>query len=80
MNNESERRDCADRRQDEIGPPRGWKDRRRRTERRIPALAEYEVSESEWLAYFGSAGRPAITAGGIASGELASEVFDRIRE
>lgn len=80
MSNRFERRDCADRRQDEIGPPSGWKDRRRRTERRIPALDECEVSESEWLAYFGGTSKPSIATGGVISSELASEVFDRIRE
>lgn len=80
MSNKFERRDCADRRQNEFGPPSGWKDRRRRTERRIPELDECEVSESEWLAYFGAAGKPALAAGGGAGSELAAEVFDRIRE
>ena len=80
MSNKFERRDCADRRQDEVGPPSGWKERRRRTERRIPELDECEVSESEWLAYFGGTGKPAITAGGVASSEMSAEVFDRIRE
>ncbi|PKO33394.1 MAG: hypothetical protein CVU34_12625 [Betaproteobacteria bacterium HGW-Betaproteobacteria-7] len=79
MRNKFERRDCADRRQDEVGPPSGWKDRRRRTERRIPELDECEVSETEWLAYFGGADKPAQPASGVAGNELSAEVFDRIR-
>jgi hypothetical protein len=47
------RRQNHDRRQKDIGPPKGWKDRRRTTERRIPAIEECQVSESEWLLYFG---------------------------
>lgn len=80
MSNNFERRDCADRRQDEVGPPSGWKDRRRRTERRIPELDEYEVSETEWLAYFGGTGKPALAASGVAAIDLPTEVFDRIRD
>lgn len=80
MSNKCERRDCADRRQDEVGPPSGWKDRRRRTERRIPEIDECEVSESEWLAYFGGAAKPALAAGGVPNNELTAEVFDRIRD
>jgi len=76
MSDKVERRDCADRRQDDIGPPSGWKDRRRRTERRIPELDECEFTESQWLTYFGGAGKPALAGGS----ELAAEVFDRIRE
>jgi hypothetical protein len=80
MSNKFERRDCADRRQDEVGPPSGWKDRRRRTERRIPELDEYEVSETEWLAYFGGTDKPALAAGGVAGNERSAEVLDRIRD
>lgn len=80
MSNKFAHRDGTDRRQDEVGPPSGWKDRRRRTERRIPALDECEVSESEWLAYFGAAGKPALAMDGVASNELAADVFNRFRE
>ena len=48
-----ERRGTPDRRQHEAGPPAGWSDRRRSRERRIPTIAECEVSEAEWLMYFG---------------------------
>lgn len=53
MHTTSNRRQQIDRRQDDDGPPSGWKDRRRSTERRIPTIEEYEVSESEWLMFFG---------------------------
>lgn len=53
MTRKSERRDPDDRRQEEAGPPKGWLDRRRTTERRIPQLVEEEVSEAEWALYFG---------------------------
>jgi len=56
MKQSKERRGAHDRRQREIGPPKGWSDRRRSRERRIPGIAELEVSEAEWLMYFGSKG------------------------
>lgn len=58
MHTISNRRQQADRRQDDIGPPSGWKDRRRSTERRTPTIEEYEVSESEWLMLFGKPPTP----------------------
>lgn len=52
------RRRPNDRRQSDLGPPSGWKDRRRTTERRIPVIEERQVSESEWLTYFGKSITP----------------------
>ncbi|MBS1161984.1 MAG: hypothetical protein H6R15_4403 [Proteobacteria bacterium] len=52
------RRQKDDRRQQDIGPPSGWKERRRTTERRIPTIEECAVSESEWLMYFGKTTAP----------------------
>jgi len=52
MHREHKERLVTDRRDDDIGPPTGWKDRRRSTERRIPNVEEATVSEDEWLAYF----------------------------
>jgi hypothetical protein len=43
-----------DRREEDIGPPAGWRDRRRHVERRIPETQEIEVSEDEWATYFGN--------------------------
>lgn len=42
-----ERRDKSDRRNAENGPPTGWKDRRRKAERRIPAVSEVPFEEWE---------------------------------
>jgi hypothetical protein len=53
MNSTKERRLADDRRQEEVGPPSGWRDRRRSTERRIPEISECDVSEAEWDFYFG---------------------------
>ena len=55
MANNSNPRATHDRRQLDGEPPRGWKERRRTTERRLLKIEEHEVSESEWLMYFGSA-------------------------
>ena len=52
MSREHKLRAASDRRDDDIGPPAGWKDRRHTTERRIPNVEESSVSEDEWLAYF----------------------------
>ena len=52
MSREQQQRAASDRRDDDIGPPAGWKDRRHTTERRIPNVEESSVSEDEWLAYF----------------------------
>jgi len=42
-----ERRVLIDRRQSEVGPPSGWKDRRRKAERRIPEV--HEAAFAEWV-------------------------------
>lgn len=52
MNRADNRNGCEDRRVEDIGPPKGWQDRRKRVERRIPETVEIEVSEAEWAAYF----------------------------
>ena len=52
MNRADKRNGCEDRRVEDIGPPKGWQDRRKRVERRIPETVEIEVSEAEWSAYF----------------------------
>ena len=41
-----------DRRIEDVGPPDGWRDRRRHVERRIPVSEEVEVSDEEWDVYF----------------------------
>lgn len=79
MNNHKERRDSGDRRQEECGPPQGWKDRRRRTERRMPEIGECEMSEAEWLAYFGADRQAAAVQTAVIT-EAASSVFERSRD
>ena len=53
MNKEIKERATADRRDDDLGPPDGWKNRRSHTERRIPSVEEQTMTEAEWLDYFG---------------------------
>ena len=48
-------RDNCDRRADDVGPPMGWRERRRHVERRMPTVKEDEISQYEWfrcLAFF----------------------------
>lgn len=80
MSNKFERRDCTDRREEEIGPPSGWKDRRRRTERRMPEIGECEVSESEWLEYFGTVDKSSLANDVLPGSEIAAEAFEQTRE
>lgn len=70
MSQFSERRKEHDRRQREAGPPNGWRDRRKKAERRIPETAEYVVSEADWLRYFGHL--PAQSAGNTKPSPAAS--------
>jgi hypothetical protein len=51
----SERRAQSDRRQRDVGPPDGWGERRRRTERRLPAAEEAAMSADEFARLFGAA-------------------------
>lgn len=53
-----------DRREEDIGPPSGWRDRRRHVERRIPETREIEVSDDEWSSYFGNGSNGANGANG----------------
>ena len=78
MTNNNERRAPSDRRDEDNGPPHGWKDRRRRTERRIPAIEEQTISEDEWEQYFGggSPAKPEL----VPAAEIAATVFDKIRD
>lgn len=50
----NQRGTTIDRREEDIGPPSGWRDRRRHVERRIPETREIEVSDDEWSTYFGN--------------------------
>lgn len=78
MTNNNERRAPSDRRDEDNGPPNGWKDRRRRTERRIPAIEEQTISEAEWALYFGG-GSP-VKAEQSPTVDAAAAVFDKIRD
>ena len=42
-----------DRRIEDVGPPTGWRDRRKGVERRIPVTEEVDVTDSQWATYFG---------------------------
>jgi hypothetical protein len=42
-----------DRRGADVGPPKGWRDRRKGVERRIPVTEEVDVTDSQWATYFG---------------------------
>lgn len=48
----TERRQEQDRRQEESGPPHGWRERRRRVERRLPQVEEDSIPHSAWLQNF----------------------------
>lgn len=48
MRGKSDKREGADRRTAELGPPNGWRERRRTVERRQPEVRE--IPFSEWLA------------------------------
>lgn len=49
MDFKNEKRSGSDRRQKEVGPPNGWRDRRKTVERRVPEVRE--IPFSEWLAH-----------------------------
>ena len=49
------RRKSADRRDDDLGPPSGWRDRRRTVERRLPDVQEVEMSAEELVEMLGVA-------------------------
>ncbi|MDD2665330.1 MAG: hypothetical protein PHD19_16435 [Dechloromonas sp.] len=81
MNNNNDRRVVNDRRQDDIGPPSGWRDRRRRAERRLPELREFVMSEVDFQNYFGAPGPAAApAAAGILATDDAFDSFARIRD
>lgn len=54
MEKKEKRGNTLDRREEDSGPPPGWRDRRRHVERRIPKTQEIEVSDDEWATYFGN--------------------------
>jgi len=54
------RRNTDDRRQQELGPPSGWKERRRQVERR--QIGVVEISFQEWRLFWRRQCEPAETA------------------
>lgn len=82
MTNTQERRTRQDRRKIDSAPPEGWKDRRRKAERRIPEIIEQEFSEAEWALYFGdikkSPVQPLLATPLLI--DQASDVLNRIRD
>ena len=60
----NDRRHDKDRRHEDCGPPAGWRERRRHTERRLPEMEECELAEVDFLFYFGRQpeGKPAHSA------------------
>lgn len=44
-----ELRKICDRRVNDVGPPEGWKERRRSVERRMPSVVEDEFTRSDWF-------------------------------
>lgn len=72
-----EQRTHADRRQRDIGPPRGWVDRRQHAERRLPKTTEADLSADDFAKYFGEVGKPASNNALL---DQASAVFDRVRD
>ncbi|MDE1544820.1 hypothetical protein PTW32_05255 [Dechloromonas agitata] len=49
MHGKNDKRSGYDRRERELGPPEGWRDRRKTVERRVPEVRE--IPFSEWLAH-----------------------------
>ncbi len=77
MKKEQTARATSDRRDGDCGPPSGWKERRRTPERRIPSVEETDMTEAEWISYFGakeSAATPSAEAH-----EIAAEILGKAR-
>lgn len=73
---ENERRMQTDRRHRDAGPPRGWSERRRRSERRLPMAVVDEISADDFARYFSSmskADKPEVQVS-----DEAAAVFDRL--
>lgn len=68
---DNERRKQADRRRRDAGPPRGWDERRRSSERRLPEAVEGELSMEDFELYFGKA---------VRSVEQQAQAFDEAAE
>ena len=73
-----DRRSRKDRRVLDLGPPKGWMERRKSVERRLPSAQEAEISADEFAQYFGSARIAANNNDSML--DLAAEVFSRVRD
>lgn len=76
MNGKVKPRANEDRRVDDLGPPDGWRDRRKRVERRIPTAEEVEVSAEDWETYFVKPDKKTTQQ----EHEAAVDVFERVRK
>jgi hypothetical protein len=76
MNTTDKRAPREDRRLEDVGPPDGWRERRKHVERRIPMAVEVEVSAEDWEAYFV---KP-VKAKAQQEHEAAGDVFERARK
>jgi hypothetical protein len=81
--NKDKRHGTTDRRLHDYGPPTGWRDRRRKTERRIPNVEEQVISEEEWLLYFGTtttSTKTTVTVVASHSEEHSAHILGRARD
>ena len=49
MKNSKCKRKVHDRRDNDLGPPLGWKERRRFADRRLPMVSEMEITRDEFI-------------------------------
>ena len=73
----TERRGRPERRGRDSGPPTGCIERRRTAERRLPEAGEAELSADDFAKYFGAVSKAPESNQHL---DLASEVFDRVRD
>ena len=76
MNKTNKRGPHEDRRNEDVGPPDGWRERRRHVERRIPTAQEVEVSAEDWEAYFVTPAKKTTQQ----EHEATADVFERVRK
>lgn len=71
------RRNLADRRLRDYGPPAGCTERRKHAERRLPVAGEVELSADDFTKLFGSVAKLTNSDYQLDS---AAQVFDRVRD
>lgn len=77
MTKNNDRRAVHDRRDIDKGPPAGWADRRRSTERRLPDINESDISEADWEMYFGAKPDESVTPN---TPESTADVLGEVRD